>query len=108
MQAYNDGFNACSSNSNSNDNSDSNSGDSNSNSEVGNNFDQQSSSHTSLGDTVCNLVNSGKVDALGAILAPLHVISGGTTAGILAAGHFYCALHGSGGGNYVSRQTSGQ
>ena len=60
---------------------------------------QQSSGHTGLGDTVCNLVNSGEVDALGALLAPLHIISGGTTAGILAAGHAYCLLHGSSVGN---------
>ena len=52
--------------------------------------------HTSLGDKVCKLVDSGAVDALGVLLAPLHIITLGTSAGIIAAGHLYCALHGSG------------
>ena len=59
----------------------------------------QSSSNTGLGDKVCKLVNSGEADALGTLLLPLHIITGGTTSGILAAGHLYCALHGSSRGN---------
>jgi hypothetical protein len=63
------------------------------------NSQPQFSSTTSLGDKVCRLVNSGQADALGTLLGPLHLLSGGSTVAILAAGHLYCALHGSNGGN---------
>jgi hypothetical protein len=86
MQAYNEGFGACSGGSNSNDDSDS-SGDSNSNSN--HNSDQSSNSgsgsHSSMVDRGCNLINKhpGAATLLG------HFLGLGP-AGTLAEG--YCGL----------------
>jgi hypothetical protein len=54
--------------------------------------DQQS--QPSLVDQICNAYNNGEVALLAALLAPLHIATGGTTALILAAGEAYCASHG--------------
>lgn len=58
------------------------------------NSQPQSSSHTSLGDKVCAAYHNGSAEALFALLAPLHLVSGGTTAAIFAIGGLYCASHG--------------
>ena len=98
MQAYNEGFDACSgdSNSNSNDNSDSSDGGNGGNSEQTDNQqnNNQQNDQSGLTDKICNALNNGAGAALIPLLHLAGIATGGTVNAAIMAAQGYCAIHG--------------